>query len=158
LDLLPSRFWSEPGLDLGTFLRELTALSYLPLVRLQGEHTRLFINGYPHVACPPYESVYTEGELMGEAAQEVGALYGRWGVEVPADQVDHAGAELEFVAFLLSLGTPEALADADRFLAEHMLSWLPRFAADLVGESRLGFYRALGRLLAAAVEEGSGVA
>ncbi len=113
--------------------------------------TVFIIYSYPHVACPPYESVYAE------AAQEVSTLYGRWGVDVPEDEADHVGAELEFAAFLLSLETPESLADADRFLAEHLLTWLPRFAADVARESRLRFYQALGRLLAAALPEGAGV-
>ena len=64
---------------------------------------------------------------------------------------DHAGAELEFLAFLTSLGVPEAMAAADDFLSAHALVWLPQFAADVARESRLGFYEATGRLLVALV-------
>lgn len=30
---------------------------------LQAEYTRLFLNGYPHTICPPYESVYLEKRM-----------------------------------------------------------------------------------------------
>lgn len=141
--------WSDQRLPLGLLMQELGKLAHVPLDQVQGEYTRLFVNAYPHVPCPPYESAYVEGELLGQAAEEVGALYRQWGLVMDGEAVDHAGAELEFVAFLLALDTSELLATADNFLARHVLPWLPRFAADVERESRLGFYRAVGRLLAA---------
>ena len=149
LSRLPLELWSDPDLDLGSLLRSLAGLSLLPLEQLQGEHTRLFINAYPHVPCPPYESVYREGELLGRAAEEMDVLCHRWGLAVDGEEVDHAGAELEFAAFLLSLGTTESVAAANGFSTYHLLTWLPQFAADVARESRLAFYRAVGRLLAA---------
>ena len=154
LSKLPLELWSDPDLDLSSFLRELAGLSLLPLEQLQGEHTRLFINAYPHVPCPPYESVYTNGELLGQAAEEMDVLCRRWGLAVDKEEVDHAGVELEIAAFLLTIGSPEAVATAERFLVEHLRSWLPRFAADVARESRLGFYQAMGRLLGAVLEHG----
>ncbi len=143
--------FDDARLPLAALVHELSRVSLLPLDQIQGEHTRLFINAYPHVPCPPYESAYREGELAGSSAEQVDALYCAWGLAVEADQVDHAGAELEFVAFLLGLGTLEALDAAQSFRAEHLERWLSQFAQDIVRESRLGFYRAVGDLLAATV-------
>lgn len=141
----------DQRLPLAAFIQELGQLAALPLDQVQGEHTRLSISAYPSVPCPPYESAYREGELLGQATQAVDALYRQWGLAVEGEAADHAGAELEFVAFLLSLGTAEALAAAAAFATEHLLTWLPSFAADLSRASRLGFYGAVGRLLAAAL-------
>ncbi|CAG0963009.1 hypothetical protein ANRL2_01039 [Anaerolineae bacterium] len=140
--------FDDPSLPLGAFVQALSELATLPLEHIQGEHTRLFINAFPRVPCPPYESAYRQGELLGESAMQVAEEYRAWGLAVDHEQVDHVGAELEFVAFLLALDTPEASAMTEVFTREHLLSWLPRFADDVINESRLGFYRETGRLLA----------
>lgn len=146
------QLWDDPRLPLSTLIEELGQLAQLPLEQLQGEHTRLFIAAYPRVPCPPYESVYLEGTLQGEAAEDVDRMYREWGLAVQKEEADHAGAELEFVAFLLTIETRESLAAAARFLSEHLLAWLPRFAVDLARESNLGFHRALGNLLSATLD------
>ena len=142
----------EPRLTLAALSRDLGRLALLPLDQVQGEYTRLFISAYPRVPCPPYESVYTEGELFGLAAEDTDDLYRRWGLVADAEATDHAGAELEFMAFLLALDSPESHAAANQFLAEHIMIWLPQFASDLAKQSRLRFYQAVGALLAAALE------
>jgi len=148
LDMLNDSQW-----PLASFIHELGELARLPLDQVQGEYTRLFINAYPHVPCPPYESAYREGALLGQAAESVDVFFRQWGVVVDGEQVDHAGAELEFMAFLLTLGTSDALAAADAFMAEHPLAWLPRFADDVARTSHLEFYRATGQLLAAVLQK-----
>ena len=145
--------YDDASLPLGALVQELGKLSSLPLDQVQGEHTRLFINAYPHVPCPPYESAYREGELLGAAAEQVDVLYREWGLVVEGEQVDHVAAELEFVAFLLTLDTPEARNAAETFTRDHLARWVPRFAEDVIRESRLGFYREAGRLLAIMVRE-----
>ena len=56
--------------------REVAAL---PLDRWQAEHTRLFVCGFPHTACPPFESQYRHGCLDGPASHEVEDIYRRAG-------------------------------------------------------------------------------
>jgi len=145
--------WDDPRLPLSALIEELGHLAWLPLEQLQGEHTRLFIAAYPRVPCPPYESVYTEGVLRGEAAEEVDGLYRQWGVVVEGEEVDHAGAELEFAAFLLALDTHDSIAAAEDLLTCHLRAWLPRFAVDLTRESRIRLYQVVGELLAAVLDE-----
>jgi len=142
----------DPLLPLGVFIHELDSLRSMPLDKVQGEHTRLFINAYPRVPCPPYESAYRDGELMSRSAEEVDRVYRQWGVVVDGEQVDHAGAELEFVAFLLAMDTPQAMEAAQAFRSEHLLPWLPRLADDMARESRIGFYQATGLLLSAILQ------
>ena len=139
--------YDDASLPLGALVQELGKLSSLPLDQVQGEHTRLFINAYPHVPCPPYESAYREGELLGVAAEQVDALYREWGLVVEGEQVDHVGAELEFIVFLLTLDTPKARDAAETFTRDHLARWLPRWADDVVRESHLGFYRVVGQLM-----------
>jgi len=134
-------------ISLAALIRELEALSSLPLDQVQGEYTRLFINAYPHVPCSPYESVYREGVLMGESTEEVNRSYQKWGLVVNGEEVDHAAVEFEFLAFLWSLETREALDEAEHFRKEHLARWMPRFSADLAKHSRLGFYRELAELI-----------
>jgi len=150
--------FNDQALPIAAFMQAVSELGRLPLDQLQGEHTRLFINGFPRVSCPPYESAYREGELAGRSAETVDGAYRQWGLVAEAEEVDHAGAELEFLAFLMSLDAPEAVAAADDFLASHALVWLPRFAEDVARESSLGFYQATGRLLAALLRPGSDAA
>jgi TorA maturation chaperone TorD len=147
LDLL-----DDASLPVAPFVHELGLLGRLQLDQVQGEHTRLFLNAFPRVPCPPYESAYREGELAGRSAEAVHAAYRQWGLVTETEDVDHAGAELEFLAFLMSLEAPEATAAAEDFLAAHVSRWLPQFAADMVRESSLPFYRSTGRLLAALVD------
>ncbi len=132
---------------------EAESLAALPLDQVQGEYTRLFINGYPQLPCPPYESAYREKTLLGQATGTVYDQYRQWGLEVDGALADHVGAELEFMAFLTGLPADGETRAAQRaFLEDHLLAWLPRFAADVQQHARLGFYRALGRALASFLE------
>jgi TorA maturation chaperone TorD len=125
----------------------------VPLDQLQGEHTGLFINNHPRVPCPPYESAYREKALMGVATTTVAATYREWGLEVGNEHADHAGAELEFMAFVIRLseqddGTDTSLAQ-QAFLRDHILAWMPAFASDIRKSSEIALYTSLGKLLAA---------
>jgi len=137
----------DQGISLAILIRELDVLSTLSLDKVQGEYTQLFISAYPHVPCSPYESVYREGVLVGESTIAVNRSYQEWGLIVNGEEVDHAAVEFEFLAFLWSLGTPEALDEAEHFQKEHLASWMLRFSADLAKHSRLGFYRELANLV-----------
>ncbi|MCB6179102.1 molecular chaperone TorD family protein [Rhodobacter sp. Har01] len=92
----------------------------------------------------PSGSVWlTEDHLeRQEPMFEVRAFYAHYGLSVPdwrkrAD--DHLVPELRFVAHLLGLGTPQALADAEVFLDRHLLPWLPDFCLRIASRSRQPF-------------------
>jgi putative dimethyl sulfoxide reductase chaperone len=125
----------------------------LPLEQVQGEHTGLFINNYPHVPCPPYESAYREKTMVGNATALVARTYREWGLEVDGEFADYAGAELEFMAFAIRMssqdGGAETVAAQQAFLRDHIMMWMPRFASDMRDASKLDLYRSLGELLGA---------
>ena len=131
------------------------ALDEEPLVDLQAEHIRLFVNAYGGTPCLPYESVRLEGRVLGEAAHTVMALYNQWGVEQTGEMPDHAAVELAFAGqlarLLPAIESPEEqdlVREAlDSFERDHLRSWLPGLAADLGDTAGLAFYRALGAAL-----------
>ncbi len=119
---------------------------------LQIEYTRLFINNAEGVPCPPYESAYLDGQLLTTATAAVANFYAGWGIKHAQETADFLPIELQFLAYLLELAAqseaPESVEQAYRqFESEHLLRWLPQFAADLEKHARLDCYRELGRRL-----------
>ncbi len=133
------------------------ALAGADLEDLQVEHVSLFVNAHGGARCLPYESVYREGQLLGEPARQVAALYAEWGVEQTEDLPDHAAVELAFAAHLARL-QPLLATDDERRQAEkalhdfervHLRAFLPHLAGQLQAGAGLAFYRALGLALEA---------
>ncbi|TNJ39307.1 molecular chaperone TorD family protein [Chlorobaculum thiosulfatiphilum] len=120
---------------------------------LQAEYTRLFLNGYPRTVCPPYESVYLEKRMHGDAAVAVAAAYAEWEMSVEPGLIDHLATELEFLAFLASAESLDNAISADarkaseRFTQQHMSRWTPQFTADLQAGAKLDAYRMLAELM-----------
>lgn len=126
------------------------------------EHTRLFVGPGP-VAAPPYESVYTDpdGRVMGEAAIHALERYRDAGVCLAPevrDLPDHVALLTEFMAHLCEEeaaawtrgDVPEAeglLSSQASFLADHLLSWTPRFSARLASATSCELYLPLARLI-----------
>ncbi len=140
-DLQPFAPWLEPA------IAELEGLS---LGQWQGEHTRLFVSGYPTTPCPPFESSYRHGQMGGVAARELVSLYQRAGLQATGAPPDYLGTLLECAAYLEERGDPEGLLP--ELWGEHLLRWLPRFAQELEAESDLLLYRLLGAELARLAE------
>ncbi len=120
---------------------------------LQGEYTRLFLNGYPHTVCPPYESIYLEKRMHGDAAVAVQKAYSEWEMSVEAGLIDHLSTELEFLAFLASaesLGnevSKDAQKAAEQFIKRHICRWMPQFTEDMKEGAKMDCYRMLGEMM-----------
>lgn len=120
---------------------------------LQAEYTRLFLNGYPHTVCPPYESIYLEKRMHGDAAVAVQKTYTKWEMSVEASLIDHLSTELEFLAFLASAESlnNEVSADAgkaaEQFIKRHICRWGPQFIEDLKEGAKMDCYRKLGEMM-----------
>ncbi|MEW5745581.1 MAG: molecular chaperone TorD family protein [Nitrospirota bacterium] len=71
-----------------------------PLEQLQEEYTRLFINSYPTLLCPPYESFYRDGTLYGSSSAEVKEIYKTYGLDYTyeGEPPDLLSVELDFLA------------------------------------------------------------
>jgi len=136
-----------------TFTKLVEAFGKEKQEQLQGEYTRLFLNGYPKTPCIPYESVYLEKRMLGEASLAVGAAYAEWEMQVEPGVLDHVSTELEFLAFLASAESmggrlaKDARKASESFLTEHLCRWVPRLAADLAREAKMEPFRLLGEAL-----------
>lgn len=125
------------------------------------DYTRLFL-GPSHILARPYGSVWLEGEksLMQDSTMAVQELYQEGGFDMDAEfreLPDHIAAELEFL-YLLIYRENEARRNADpealiaitglreRFLSEHLGSWIGSFAAAVKAGAQSGFYRELAGL------------
>jgi TorA maturation chaperone TorD len=120
---------------------------------LQAEYTRLFLNGYPRTVCPPYESVYLEQRMHGEATLAVAAKYAEWEISVEPGLIDHLATELEFLAFLASAESldnaisAEARKTSDAFMQQNIRRWTPQFVADLKAGATMDCYRMVGEVM-----------
>ena len=137
LDLLRDLQQQAPWLE-----SALPELESIPLEHWQAEHTRLFVNAYPKVPCPPYESAYRQGTMGGTAARELADLYRRAGLQAADLPPDYLGTMLECASYLLDQGEDELLGE---LMEGHMRQWVPGFARDLREQAALDLYRALGR-------------
>ena len=111
---------------------------------IRSEYTRLFINSFPRVPAPPYESCYgsCRNMLNDTAAQEVDSFYRNCGysinrcVELP----DHISYEMEFTGALLEDGKYE---EAEDFLNTHLRKWVPLFREKVLNHAMHPFYKAI---------------
>lgn len=135
--------------------------------RLAIEHTRLFLGireGYGPP--PPYESLWREGRMMGEATIAVLAAYaeagfehdGRWGPP------DHLVEQLRFIATLAngegnawgSGQDDDALWARERqaaFMTQHLHAWMPAYCRALEAQATEPLYQALARVAAQIVAD-----
>ena len=123
-----------------------TQLAEVPLGDWQAEHTSLFITGYPHTVCPPFESAYRHGMMNGPAVEELAEFYTDLGLAPEDDAaVDYLGTLLDCAALLIEHDSPNLAELWDH----HLALWVPRFAADLAAGTTLALYRAVAARLAA---------
>ena len=106
---------------------------------LQVEYTRLFINGVPHVAAPPYGSVYLEKTLRGKYSDDILLHYQKHGYSLTADAdlPDSIIHQLEFLSFLAEENNQKA---EEEFLNLFFLSWFSVFAQRVDEEAQHPFY------------------
>jgi putative dimethyl sulfoxide reductase chaperone len=133
---------------------------------LSVEYSRLFLGAG---LVPLREGGFGEGlRYAGQPVDiaDVSGFYLAFGFALPdssASPPDHLGAELEFVSLLhlkialaLQHGQPKELhitrSALAAFLKDHLGRWSKPFAAALADAGALPAYRAMGRLLARAVE------
>ncbi len=111
-------------------------------------YTRLFLGPGRPIA-HPYESVYVEGQLLGEAAVQVAASYAEAGLRLSISErelPDHVSVELAFMAYLAAQEESDpAVAEMWRqlqrqFLFEHLARWLPQFCEKVEKSNAHPFY------------------
>ncbi len=123
-----------------------------PLEELQAKYTFLFVSGYPHTPCPPYESVYIEEHMVGSVSDVLLEIYASWGFSVDLTMADHVSTELEFLAFLRTAWSVEglhktALQGFQLFFRNHVRQWVPFFADCLKKHTHFDLYGNLAQVL-----------
>ena len=121
--------------------------------------------------CPPYETEYIDSKFTFQRSQglaDIAGFYQAFGLDPSTphpERHDHLALEVEFSAFPLRLDRAANVSDhADRieqsavcraaqrkFLAEHLVWWVPTFARLLSLRDPEGFYGATSRFLAALI-------
>ena len=115
-------------------------LKNTPLEHWQAEHTRLFISGHPKTECVPFESVWTEGQMMGEAATRIHQFYQAAGFTPDtALPEDFLGTELQFLAFLIQHHREQE--EALHEMLELLSTWVPKFATSVRIHAELQLYK-----------------
>jgi putative dimethyl sulfoxide reductase chaperone len=127
-------------------------LEAVGLAEWQAEHGRLFVCGYPHTPCAPFETAQRRGMMSGPEVEQLAALYRGIGLQADVMPADYLGTMLECAA-LLDDAAADASAEEDGLWREHLLRWLPDYAQRLQKESRLDLYRQLGAELASACRD-----
>ena len=157
--------------DVQLLITTLTAQHEPLSARLEVEFTRLLRGiqeGYGPP--PPYEGLHRGGAAMDDCTLAVMHHYTNAGfadIAPEAGPPDHLATELRFLA-LLALREAEAhragendvaqerMAQQTDFLDQHLLAWLPHFAARIEAEAQEPFYPAVARLTLAFVQEARG--
>ena len=135
------------------------------LTELRIDYTRTFIGGGNNslAAAYPSESVYTSEKrlVMQDARDEVLAIYRSVGFDKSEEwkeTEDHISVELEFMARMIHRAS-NAMKKGDEehveaslliqknFIDDHVLAWVPLFAADMRKFSKTMFYQGLSYLL-----------
>ncbi|MBF0140048.1 MAG: molecular chaperone TorD family protein [Magnetococcales bacterium] len=135
------REWSEhcPWL-----VEPVLELQRITLEEWQGEHTRLFINGFPRTIAPPFLSVWNEGLMGGNGVGALQEVFREAGLEpVEGMPADYLGTLLEFLVYLqessLAPGSMSGAVFKERFIQP----WIQRFVTALREGSALQLYRSL---------------
>jgi TorA maturation chaperone TorD len=153
------------------FLATLDAASKNP-EDLKIEYTRLLI-GPGKLPAPPWESVYTTGErvIFQRSTLEIRNFYRSQGLLpelYPKVADDHIALELDFLRLLAERALTafqtneqesyqEALTASSDFLNEHLLTWVGKFASDLVESEKGTFYPLAAQALARFIDEDAAV-
>ena len=119
-------------------------LERIPLDQWQGEHTRLFLNGFPRTLAPPFMSAWNEGQMVGQGVWVLEQVYSQAGLEsVDGMPGDYLGTLLAFTAHLAAHPQPPGEMDADTFKKTFIQPWIHRFIDALQQGSELALYRLL---------------
>ena len=124
--------------------------------QLAADYARLFLSLHK-VPAHPSESTYREGTMMQHHRDEVLELYWSFGLTAGkefTEPEDHIATELSFMAFLCQK-TNQALQKGDikkakeyaeaqkKFLANHLIKWVPNLVKDVLQYSQTPFYKGI---------------
>lgn len=115
--------------------------------------------------CPPYAGAWLAADAVGvDVMMAINSRYVEKGLGVGGgklNRMDYLGVELEFVAYLLeqcaavvaSEQRCAMAAEAATFVDEYILSWLPRYRADVEAKCKTEFWKGYLELLEVALQD-----
>lgn len=161
-DFLGLRLQAPGGVSALTLFRDglteiPTALGQATLDRLAADFADIYLTY--GLRASPCESVWLDEDslTLQEPTFQVRAWYRRHGLEVTdwrRRSDDHLVYELRFLAYLLNGNEePGDLGEVARFMDEHPLRWVSRFAERVAARCETQFYAGLALLTAAYLDE-----
>lgn len=121
---------------------------------LKVEYTRLFVNDYPTLKCPPFETYWVTGEraIYGHSYDSLIKIYREAGLDRAPDvglPLEHVALELELMYYLVASSPwrSEYLCLQEKLFREHIEKWAYKYAKCLEENARLDNYKATARLL-----------
>lgn len=135
--------------------------------RLAVEHARLFRGiSEEYGPPPPYESLWREGQLMGDSTVRVATRYLEAGYQPEGRfaPCDHIVEELKFMASLCNAehearhdgraqDVQKSQHEQQRFLEEHLTAWVTGYCRTLVEQTQEPLYRSLARMTTTVLEQ-----
>jgi TorA maturation chaperone TorD len=121
---------------------------------LKEEYTRLFVNDYPELKCPPFETYWATGErtIYGHNYDSLLGIYREAGLDRAPDvglPLEHVALELELMYYLVASSPlqPEYLCLQEKLFREHIEKWADGYSRCLEENAKLENYKATARLL-----------
>jgi len=120
------------------------------------DYNELFL-GPDRLKAPPWQSVYLSKEklLFSEQTGKIEEIYRSFGlasINSDKEPADHIALELGFMARLCSIAIQdtdrlkEVLAGQQLLLADHLIKWVPAWAADVKNNAQTNFWCAFALL------------
>ncbi len=115
---------------------------------IQSEYTRLFINAIPEVTCPPYASIYIDGQFMSVTTVKIQKLYSKYNLFLSSKEIgDHISVEFEFLAFLMKLKEEKQDVEKDcKFLIAHIKMWTEDFFNRIKENDKIGIWKKISEI------------
>lgn len=148
-----------------SFLGRIDKTAVIDYEGILDDHLKLF-GGLGSPMAPPYESVYLSSEHLMSQKQtiEVKRVYESYGWHSKLNgniPEDHLGIELQFLTLLLEklheiddgVCEKELIKDINKFIDIHLLSWILDWNRDLQKHARSSFYKGMGYLIVASVQD-----
>ena len=158
--------WDEPQLKT-SFQNFLNALAQSNPENLAVDYAGLFLGGKEGSSCPS-ESSYLEKIVYGQSTLKVIEFYAQYGFikdETFREPDDHIAVEFAFMSvmgwsFVEMIGEgrtefthyPNHLEPQLNFLTDHLMKWVPAWAAHVRESSETDFYRTLAKFSQTLVE------
>lgn len=150
-DLIGLPLADPAGVSALDFLRvalseNVTPIDAAGLDELAADYAAIYLNHAYRVSPSESPWIDPDGLTSQQSMFEVRDWYRHWGMEAPdwrRRPDDHLVVEMQFVAHLLTIGTPAALLDAARFLDHHLLRWYGAFADGVERRCRTPYWAAI---------------